>query len=137
MGKLRCDLDEYEIRTDKFNIHGLWEWTNYKVSIYELPLEPHKTCIGAITEDMVEKCIPVKGTEAGTRADRSRKEVDASFRPMKSRVPAPTRSDEKRKPWPNIIAEVAYSESINYVFEDVKDYWLKDFSRAHDSMSQK
>ena len=30
--------------------------------------------------------------------------------------------------------EVAYSESINHVFEKVKNYWLKDLSRAHDAI---
>ncbi|CAG8614808.1 22705_t:CDS:2, partial [Cetraspora pellucida] len=133
-------LDEYECRTDKFNVHGLWEWTNYKVSVYELPLEPHETCIGAITKIINRSCSAVDFTDASimnfgairTRADGSGKEADASFRPMKSGVPAQTGSDGKRKPWPNIIVEVAYSESINHVFEKVKDYWLKDLSRAHD-----
>ncbi|CAG8826214.1 18512_t:CDS:2, partial [Racocetra persica] len=69
-----------------------------------------------------------------TRADRSGKEVDASFRPMKPGVPAPTGSDGKRKPWPNIIVEVAYSESIEHVFDKVGNYWLKDLSRVHDAI---
>ncbi|CAG8441475.1 1448_t:CDS:10 [Diversispora eburnea] len=135
-------LDEYERRTDKFNVHGLWEWANYKVSVYEIPVKPRETCIGAITSEIVEKCIPVKGTNAGiikprstrTRIDNSGKEADASFRPMKPRIPAPTRNDGDSEPWPNIIVEVAYSESINHVFEKVKSYWLKDFSRAHNAI---
>ncbi|CAG8603782.1 417_t:CDS:2, partial [Diversispora eburnea] len=128
-------LDEYERRTDKFNVHGLWEWTNYKVSVYELPLELHETCIGAITSEIIETNAGIINLGATrTRADRSGKEADASFRPMKPGVPVQTGSDGKRKPWPNIIVEVAYSESINYVFEKVKDYWLKDLSRAHDAI---
>ncbi|RIA83594.1 hypothetical protein C1645_742950 [Glomus cerebriforme] len=84
-------LDEYELRADKFNVHG-------------------------------------------TRADDSGKEADVSFRPMKARVPAPTGSNGKSEPWPNIIVEVAYTESVEHVFEKVKDYWLKNLSRAHDAI---
>ncbi|CAG8758003.1 13077_t:CDS:2, partial [Gigaspora rosea] len=135
-------LDEYESHTDKFNIHGLWEWTNYKVLVYELPLEPHEICIGTIVKEFNECCRDVNRTDASiinfgatrTRADNSGKEADASFRPMKPEVPALTGSDGKRKPWPNIIVEVAYTESINHVFEKVKDYWLKNLSRAHDAI---
>ncbi|CAG8574743.1 5365_t:CDS:2, partial [Racocetra fulgida] len=72
-------LDEYERRTDNFNVH-----------VYELPLEPHETCIGAITSEIIEQCLPVKRTNAGTRADRSGKEADASFRPMKPGLPLQT-----------------------------------------------
>ncbi|CAG8531073.1 1287_t:CDS:2, partial [Diversispora eburnea] len=121
-------LDEYKHCTDKFNVHGLWEWTNYKVSVYELPLELYETCIDTITSKIIEQCFPVKRTNARTRANRSRKEADTSFRPMKLEVPTQTGSDRK----PNIIVEVAYSESINHIFEKVKDYWLKDLSHAHD-----
>ncbi|CAG8435774.1 6224_t:CDS:2 [Diversispora eburnea] len=135
-------LDEYERHTDKFNIHSLWKWKDYKVVIYELPLKPHETCIAAITLEMVEKFFPVKGTNARivglgatrTRADDSGKEADASFHPMKPRAPAPTGSDRKSEPWPNIIIEVSHSESINHVFEKVKNYWLKDYSRVHDAI---
>ncbi|CAG8478151.1 10793_t:CDS:10 [Diversispora eburnea] len=65
-------LEEYKRRSDKFNV-----------------------------QEIVKKCIPVDGTNAEiiglgatrTRADNSGKEADASFRPMKLRVPAPTGSD--------------------------------------------
>ncbi|CAG8491064.1 11396_t:CDS:2 [Diversispora eburnea] len=83
-------------------IHGLCEWKDYKVIIYELPLKPHETCIG-------------------TRADDSEKEADTSFRLKKPRVPA-------------LTEKVAYSEIIDHVFEKVKNYWLKDYSRAHDAI---
>ncbi|RHZ47533.1 hypothetical protein Glove_578g36 [Diversispora epigaea] len=94
-------LDEYERRTDEFNVHGLWEWTNYKVSVYELPLKPHEHCINAIIKEFNECCRQVNRTDVRimgcgatrTRADNSGKEADASFRPIKPRVPAPTGSD--------------------------------------------
>ncbi|CAG8492829.1 2911_t:CDS:2 [Ambispora gerdemannii] len=111
-------LNEYEHRTDEFNVHGLWEWTNYKVS-------------GCSDVDDTDSRIMSCGSTR-TRADGCGKEADAPFRPKKSGVPAPTGSDGKRKPW--IIVEVAFSESIDHVLNKVKNYWLKDLSRAHDAI---
>ncbi|CAG8632497.1 8615_t:CDS:2 [Diversispora eburnea] len=135
-------LEEYERRTDEFNVHGLWEWTNYKVSVYELPLKPHETCISAIIKYFNKSCGDADDTNARiigfgatrTRDDNSGKEADASFRPRKPRVPAPSGSDGENEPWPNIVVEVACSESIDHVFEKVKNYWLMDFSRVHDAI---
>ena len=36
-------------------------------------------------------------------------------------------------PWPNIIVEVAYSESIDHVTKKVNEYWLRP-NRAHDAI---
>lgn len=36
-------------------------------------------------------------------------------------------------PWPNIVVEVAYTESVEHVLEKVKNYWLKP-NRAHDAI---
>jgi hypothetical protein len=58
------DIEEYERRTENFNIHRCWEWVEGKVVIYELPSMPHEVCIGAITSDIIEGCIPVKRTNA-------------------------------------------------------------------------
>ncbi|CAG8740616.1 24267_t:CDS:2 [Cetraspora pellucida] len=135
-------LDEYEHRADSFNVHGLWEWENFRVLVYELPLKPHEVCIGTIIKYFNRHCSGVDDTDASIlnigatriRADNSGKEADASFRPMKQRVPESTGSDGMNEPWPNIIVEVAYSESIDHVFEKVKNYWLKDLSRAHDAI---
>ncbi|CAG8661866.1 14792_t:CDS:2 [Acaulospora morrowiae] len=76
------------------------------------------------------KCGPVYGTDGSilplcairTRADDSGKEGDASFRPEKPRG----------EPWPNIVTEVAYSESELHVLEKVKDFWLHNWSRCHE-----
>ena len=57
-------LEEYELRTDKFNIHGCWKWTANKVIIYEFPSKPHKTLIGEITSEIMTQCSPVRGTDA-------------------------------------------------------------------------
>ncbi|CAI2181134.1 15079_t:CDS:2, partial [Funneliformis geosporum] len=118
-------LDEYEKRTDEFNVHGLWEWINYEIIIYELPLKHHETFVVSITSEILEKCHPVKRTNAAigglgatrTRADNFGKEADASFRPKKPRVQPPNGSDGEDEPWPNLIIEVAYSESEQHALD--------------------
>jgi hypothetical protein len=57
-------LDEYEHRTDEFNVRGLWEWKDHKVIIYELPLKHHEIFICAINKAIYMKCSPVDGTDA-------------------------------------------------------------------------
>lgn len=57
-------LEEYERRTDKFNIHGFWEWTANKVIIYEFPSKPHETLIGSIVNEINRQYLPVYGTNA-------------------------------------------------------------------------
>ncbi|RHZ63278.1 hypothetical protein Glove_330g112 [Diversispora epigaea] len=41
--------------------------------------------------------------------------------------------DGKGEPWPNLVIEVAYSESEQHVLNKVKIYWLGNFSRVHDN----
>ncbi|CAG8656615.1 5820_t:CDS:2, partial [Ambispora gerdemannii] len=135
-------LEEYEERSDKFNIRGYWEWINGDVIIYELPSKPHEVLIVAISEEISWRCSPVRGTDGRiiglgairTRADDSEKEADACFRPKKPRVAPPNGSNEKDEPWPNLVIEVAYSESEPHVLEKVKDFWLRNLSRAHDAI---
>ncbi|PKC54880.1 hypothetical protein RhiirA1_429757, partial [Rhizophagus irregularis] len=133
-------LREYELRTDKFNIHDVWEWKNNKVMIYELPFKPHETCIYAINKVISRACTAVDYTNSRIlnlgatriRADDSGKEADSCFRPMKARVLAPTGSDRESEPWPNVVVEVAYTESTDHVLKKVKEYWLPDLSCVHD-----
>ncbi|CAG8505847.1 4433_t:CDS:2 [Diversispora eburnea] len=97
---------------------------DYKVIIYEFPSKQHETCIGAITSEIVAKCIPVKGTnariinlgETRTRADDFRKEADASFRLKKPRIQAPTGSDGEDYS----RAQDAIVFKIDPISEDVK-----------------
>ncbi|PKC69785.1 hypothetical protein RhiirA1_455614 [Rhizophagus irregularis] len=127
-------LNEYERRVEEFNVHGCWEWTNGDVIIYELPSEPHEICIGAITEELMDAVRPVKGTNAQIYSlGSTRKEADESFRPKKPLVVSPHTSDGLDCPWPNIVVEVAYTESVEHVLEKVKNYWLKP-NRAHDAI---
>ncbi|RHZ59660.1 hypothetical protein Glove_362g3 [Diversispora epigaea] len=44
-------IEEFELHTDMFNVHGLWEWTNNKFLIYELSELPHESCIYTIELD--------------------------------------------------------------------------------------
>ncbi|CAG8474197.1 6946_t:CDS:2 [Paraglomus brasilianum] len=65
-----------------------------------------------------------------TRDINRGKEADASFRPMKPAITAPYGSDGHDCPWPNLVVEVAYSETLNHAKEALK-YWLSP-GRAHD-----
>ena len=56
-------LEEYEERSDKFNIRGYWEWVNGDVIIYELPSKPHETFIFTISQVFFKQCDPVFGTD--------------------------------------------------------------------------
>ncbi|CAB4401256.1 unnamed protein product [Rhizophagus irregularis] len=132
------DIEEYERRTEEFNIHGCWEWSNREVLIYELPSMPHEVCIGAITTEIIVSCVPVMRTNTEiysfgstrTRDSNRGKEADASFRPKKPAVTAPNGSDGNDHPWPNLVVEVAYTETLDHVEEALR-YWLSP-GRAHD-----
>jgi len=133
-------LEEYEERTDKFNIRCCWEWVEFKVIIYELPSEHHENFIGSISTAIIMECSPVYETNASignqgatrTRADNSQKEADQCFRPTKPLVQSPSGRDGDRAAWPNLVIEVAYSESESHVLKKVKEFWLGNFSRVHD-----
>ena len=58
------NLEEYEHRVDKFNVHGCWNWTANKVIIYELSSKPHEAFIFEITQEITDKCRPVRGADA-------------------------------------------------------------------------
>ena len=57
-------IEEYERRTEEFNIHGYWEWLDGDVLIYELPSMPHEVCIGAIVKQINRQCSNADGTNA-------------------------------------------------------------------------
>ncbi|RHZ43760.1 hypothetical protein Glove_856g9 [Diversispora epigaea] len=148
-------LEEYERRGDMFNVHGCWEWYNGKVIIIELPFDPHEICIGSISMALMHHCDSVIFTDAEiyslgsirTRVSGSGKEAGASFSPEKPDVTLPNGRDEMEmyllflllifelikanKPWPNIVIEVAYSETVQHVMDKVQNYWLHP-NRAHD-----
>ncbi|KAF0429712.1 hypothetical protein F8M41_005641 [Gigaspora margarita] len=131
-------IEEYEQRTEKFSIHGCWEWREEKLIIYEFPSAPHEVCIGAIVKEINKRCSNVDGTNAEiisfgatrTRDINRGKEADSSFRPDKPPVTPPNGSDRNDFPWPNLVVEVAYSETLDHV-EEALCYWLSP-GRAHD-----
>ena len=57
-------MEEYEKRSDEFNIHGWWEWVNGEVIAYELPSNPHEICTRAIAEEIMDNCRNAKRTDA-------------------------------------------------------------------------
>ncbi|CAB4418824.1 unnamed protein product [Rhizophagus irregularis] len=54
------DIEEYERRTEEFNIHGCWEWSNREVLIYELPSMPHEVCIVLFLLERVTETVEKK-----------------------------------------------------------------------------
>jgi len=57
-------LEEYELRVDKFNVHGCWDWKENKVIVYEWPSKPHETFIGEITSEIMSHFNAIRGTPA-------------------------------------------------------------------------
>ncbi|CAH1756293.1 9421_t:CDS:2 [Entrophospora sp. SA101] len=113
-------IDKYEERADQFNVHGCWEWGAKlekngivlgDVTIYELPSQAHEVCIGAIVKLMMKQCSP---------AD----ETDAEIYSFGATIISPYGSNGKNKPWPNLVVEVAFSESVGHVKEKAQNYWL-------------
>ncbi|CAG8625623.1 443_t:CDS:2 [Acaulospora morrowiae] len=131
-------IDDYEERVEKFSIHRCWEWLNGEVLIYELSSMSHEVCIGAIVKQINKGCGNADETNAeiyGTGSTRTRdrnhgKEPDASFRPKKMTVDAPNGSNGNNCPWPNLVVEVAYTETLDHAEEALK-YWMSP-GRAHD-----
>ncbi|CAG8735331.1 4479_t:CDS:2, partial [Gigaspora margarita] len=141
-------IDKYKERKDRFNVHGSWEWSAKHekngiilgdVTVYELPTQAHEVCILEITGLMIEQCRPVNRTDAKiyllgatrTCAKGFCKEPDGSFRPDKSAVDLPNGSDGLTAPWPNIVIEVASSESVSHAKDKARNYWLHG-NRVHD-----
>ncbi|CAG8470291.1 5711_t:CDS:2 [Diversispora eburnea] len=109
---------EYEQRTEKFNIHGCWEWSNGEVIIYELPSMPHEVIIGAVTRMLLYQCNAVAFTNTEIYSFGA------------TTVTPPNGSDRNDFPWPNLVVEVAYTETLDHV-EEALHYWLSP-CRAHD-----
>ena len=57
-------LEEYELRADKFNVHGCWDWKENKVLVYEWPSKIHETFIGEITYEIMSQFDAIRRTPA-------------------------------------------------------------------------
>ncbi|RIB02746.1 hypothetical protein C2G38_2255407 [Gigaspora rosea] len=85
----------------------------------------------SIIKEINKYCSGADRTNArigGLGATRTRdinrgKGADASFCPAKSVVTPPNGSDRNGFSWPNLVVEVAYSESLNHAKEALS-YWL-------------
>ncbi|CAG8440686.1 12718_t:CDS:2 [Acaulospora morrowiae] len=103
--------------------------TDFTIEEYE------QLCIGEIVNIINKSCGNVDETNAKifsieTRGITRGKVADASFRPKKQAITSPNGSDENNFPWPNLVVEVAYTETLDHVEESLH-YWLSP-GRAHD-----
>ncbi|CAI2165553.1 3311_t:CDS:2 [Funneliformis geosporum] len=143
--KLPCEIvtdvsyDTYVEQTDKHNIRGWWEWEDGTVRVIEIPSIFHENCERAISREITEQTGGVKSTYAdilnyGSSSTKSRgsgKDPDASFRPKAKPRVNRDGSDGRNQPWPNLVVEIAYSQSVADIKHKVEDYWLRT-GRAHD-----
>ncbi|RHZ49336.1 hypothetical protein Glove_522g12 [Diversispora epigaea] len=101
-------LEEYEERTDKFNVRGLWKKSSF--------MNFHQSTMKLLLVRSLSSLIRV-GVLLTLLMPVSEKK-----KPM------------HKEPWPNIVVEVAYSESEQHVLEKVNNYWLRNHSRVHDAI---
>nr|CAG8588441.1 8845_t:CDS:2 [Entrophospora candida] len=137
------DWEKYSERTDMFNVHGNWEWIDRKVYVYKLPLGPHETCSGMIKsqirladpERMLISLESIIEYTKETNAGGTGKEADGSYIPWgKLRVNSNGHEGpDSYKPWPNLVIEIASSETEKHLLNAVKNYWLCP-GRAHDAI---
>ena len=66
--------DAYVEHTDKYNIHGWWEWENGTVRVIELPTKSHERCVGAIVQEVAIATSGVRSTNVGLLYDGSTSE---------------------------------------------------------------
>ncbi|CAI2173094.1 1576_t:CDS:2 [Funneliformis geosporum] len=68
-----------------------------------------------------------------TKSRGSGKEADASYIPVVKPQVNNGGSDGSNQPWPNLVVEVAYSETEANIKNKVENYWLAT-GRAHDAI---
>ncbi|CAI2194041.1 14097_t:CDS:2 [Funneliformis geosporum] len=138
-------FDTYVERTDKYNIHGWWEWKNGTVIVIELPTKFHERCVGAIIREINLVTGGVRSTNVDilydgattTKTPRTGKEADASWLPVsKPRLIRGGCDESGTQPWSNLVVEIAYSQSEADVKNKVEQYWLQG-GRAHDAIAIK
>jgi hypothetical protein len=66
--------DTYVERTDKYNIHGWWEWENGTVRVIEVPTIFHERCVGSIVRDITFATVGVRSTNLDILYDGSTSE---------------------------------------------------------------
>ncbi|RIA83602.1 hypothetical protein C1645_860673 [Glomus cerebriforme] len=103
---------EYAEKTDKYKIHGWWEWKAGTVRVIQLPSIFHDEAISAITAPIIAATFGLRGTNQAirnprsttTKSRRSGYEADDSFTP--SARPCVNRggSDGRNQPWPTLVS---------------------------------
>ncbi|CAG8500627.1 17618_t:CDS:2, partial [Acaulospora colombiana] len=142
--KTDVTLDEYIKRTDMHNVHALWEWEKGTVRVIELPSSFHEDCIatiiaklGAIFDVVSATSVGIKFSGATTTKTRGGgKEPDGSLRPVGKPQVSGGGSDGRNRPWPNLVIEVAYSETEAHLKDKIENYWLLP-NRVHDAIAIK
>nr|CAG8578660.1 4490_t:CDS:2 [Entrophospora candida] len=132
------DWEKYSERTDMFDVHGNWEWIDRKVYVYELPLRPHEICSSCQSFTLLDNSNMlliieyIKGTKVGAIG----KEANGSYIPWgKPRANSNgCEGPDSYKPWPNLVIEIASSETEKHLLNAVKNYWLYP-GRAHDAIA--
>jgi hypothetical protein len=67
-------FDTYVERTDKYNIHGWWEWENGTILVIELPSKFHERCATSIARQINSATAGVISTNVDILGDRSTSE---------------------------------------------------------------
>jgi len=118
--------------------------TELSVSL-NYPQKFHERCVCAISSEIAIATSGVRSTNVGiladgsktTKAPRTGKEADASWLPVsKPQLNGGGCDPSGSQPWPNLIVEVAYSQSEEQVRNKVEQYWLRG-GRAHDAIAIK
>ncbi|CAG8535034.1 11627_t:CDS:2, partial [Paraglomus brasilianum] len=130
--------EEYVEKTDKYNIHGWWEWENGVVRVIELSSLFHESGVDAVvrqihraTENVMRTNYDIIGL--GTASHVGSPKKHASFRPVAKPRVNRGGSDGKNQPWPNLIVEFAYAETEAHIKDKLEKYWLMN-DRAHDAI---
>ena len=67
-------FDTYVEHTDKYNIHGWWEWENGTIRVIELPTKFHERCVRAVCNEVAIATRNVRSTNVGILDDGSTSE---------------------------------------------------------------
>ncbi|CAG8627835.1 11944_t:CDS:2, partial [Dentiscutata erythropus] len=70
------------------------------------------------------------------KAEGMGKEADGCLQPIKKQQVASDGCDGLNEPWPNLVVEIAYLESVDHLFNKIKNYWLLS-NRVHDAITIK
>ncbi|RHZ55986.1 hypothetical protein Glove_408g21 [Diversispora epigaea] len=136
-------LDEYFIKTDKYNVKGFWEWKNNTVRVIEFPSSFHEDSAITTLGEFIKIFDRVNNTPARMKvsgATRSRThggEMESFDLFLNLKCLAVDMMEwYEHQPWLNLIIQVAYAEEELHLKNKVENYWLLP-NRAHDVIAIK